>query len=69
MLFVYFCIYERDEIKKLFEKILEGVGAVWKVVSNPINLVGFITVAILVNSFPHLVKEIGGAIFKSQKLN
>ena len=68
-LFAYFCIYERDDIKKVFEKFEAGVIAVWTVVRNPINLVGFITVAILVNAFPHLLKEIGGAVLKSQKLN
>ena len=60
-LFIYFCIYERDDIKKVFEKIEAGLTAVWTVIKNPLNLVGFITVSILVNAFPHLLKDISGA--------
>ena len=66
--FVYLCIYQDKDIKAVMTKLEEAIKAVWKVCSNPLNLIGFITVAILVNAFPFLIKDIGSAILKTQKL-
>ena len=57
-LFVYSCIFERDDIKTLFKKLKQGVVVVWKNTIDPVNLVGYIIVAILLSNYSRLLKEI-----------
>ena len=76
---MYIILYRMDDLKLfcnkieeavilMLSKVAEAVVAVWIVIKNPFNLLGFITVFNLANNFPHLVRDMAAVLLKGQKV-